>query len=283
MSEVVATLDSQRSQSDAIESSASDNAPMPLNPSRLGPRPGSRVIVAGGCGGMGRALVRALCDTGVQVAVLDQPSALLQHPPSAGVLAIPMDGSDAVSVRDAFAQVASQWPSIDGFCNLIGFMKSWVRIADMPIEAFDEVVAGNLRPHFLCAQAALPLLHASGQGAIVTVSSTLGIDVGKGYVHYSACKAGIIALTKGLARENAPRVRVNGIAPGLTDTAFLQGGTGRPAVFEAMDPHRYGSRVPLGRVAVPEDMVGPILFLLGDASRYVNGETMIVDGGVYTQ
>jgi len=241
------------------------------------------VIVAGGCGGMGRALVRALCDTGVQVAVLDQPSALRAHPPPSGVLALPMDGSDAASVRDAFAAVRAQWPSVDGFCNLIGFMKSWVRVADMPIDVFDEVVAGNLRSHFLCAQAALPLLQASGQGTMVNVSSTLGMDVGKGYVHYSACKAGIIALTKGLARENAPRVRVNAIAPGLTDTAFLQGGTGRPAVFEAMDPQRYAARVPLGRVAVAEDMVGPILFLLGDASRYVNGETMIVDGGVYTQ
>lgn len=232
---------------------------------------------------MGRTLVRALCDTGVHVAVLDQPSALRQYPPPNGVLAIAMDGSDATSVRDAFAAIAGQWPSVDGFCNLIGFMKSWVRIADMPIEAFDEVVAGNLRAHFLCAQAVLPLLHAAGQGAMVNVSSTLGMDVGKGYVHYSACKAGIIALTKGMARENAPGVRVNGIAPGLTDTAFLQGGTGRAAVFDAMDPHRYAARVPLGRIAIPEDMVGPILFLLGDASRYVTGETMIVDGGVYTQ
>lgn len=255
----------------------------PLDPARLGPRPGARVVVAGGCGGMGRALVRALCDTGVQVAVLDQPSAVRQYPPPDSVLTIPMDGSDAASVQDAFTAIGAQWPSIDGFCNLIGFMKSWVRIADMPIEAFDEVVAGNLRPHFLCARAVLPLLHASGQGAMVNVSSTLGLDVGKGYVHYSACKAGIIALTKGLARENAPRVRVNAVAPGLTDTAFLQGGTGRPAVFEAMDPQRYAERVPLGRIAVADDMVGPILFLLGDASRYVNGETMIVDGGVYTQ
>lgn len=273
----------QAGESEQSGSPAVSSVPAPLDPARLGPRPGERVIVAGGCGGIGRALVRALCDTGVQVAVLDQPSALQQHPPPDGVLAFPMDGSDATSVRDAFAALRAQWPSVNGFCNLIGFMKAWVRIAEMPIEAFDEIVAGNLRPHFLCAQAVLPLLHAAGQAAIVNVSSTLGLDVGKGYVHYSACKAGILALTKGLARENAPRVRANAIAPGLTDTAFLQGGTGRPAIFDAMDPQRYAGRVPLGRVAVPEDMVGPILFLLGDASRYVNGETLIVDGGVYTQ
>lgn len=232
---------------------------------------------------MGRALVRALRGTGVDVAVLDQASALAQHPPPDGVLALAMDGSDAASVDSAFASLRARWPSVDGYCNLIGFMKSWVTIAEMPVDAFDEVVAGNLRAHFLCARAALPLLHARGNGTMVNVSSTLGLNVGKGYVHYSACKAGIIALTKGLARENAPRVRVNAIAPGLTDTAFLQGGTGRAVEFDAMDPHRYASRVPLGRIAVPDDMVGPILFLLGDASRYVNGETLIVDGGVYTQ
>lgn len=268
--------------------SASVGKPAPgsgrrLDPARLGPVAGSRVIVAGGCGGIGRALVGALRATGVELAVLDLASSIAQHPVPVGVQAIAMDGSDSASVAQAFALLRERWTHADGYCNLIGFMKSWVRIAEMPIEAFDEVVAGNLRSHFLCARSALPLLHASGRGSMVSVSSTLGLDVGKGYVHYSACKAGIIALTKGLARENAPHVRVNAIAPGLTDTAFLQGGTGRVAIFDAMDPQRYAERVPLKRIAEPDDMVGPLLFLLGDASRYVNGETLIVDGGVYSQ
>lgn len=253
----------------------------PLDPSRLGPQPGARVAVVGGCGGMGRALVRALLDTGVSVAVLDQPSALSQHPPPEQALTIALDGSRADSVEQAFAALKSHWPALDACCNLIGFMKGWQAIADMPPELFDEVIAGNLRSHFLVARAALPLLHASGAGVLVNVSSTLALHVGKGYVHYSMAKAGIIAMTKGLAQENAPRVRVNALAPGLTDTAFLQGGTGREAVFDAMDPHRYASRVPLKRIAQAEDMVGPLLFLLGPASRYVNGETLVADGGVY--
>jgi len=233
---------------------------------------------------MGRALVSALRGTGVRVAVLDQPGALAQHPPAQDVPAFAMDGTDAANVQQAFTALRALWPAIDGFCNLIGFMKGWLPVAELPVEVFDEVVAGNLRAQFLCAQAALPLLHASVPGAaMVNVSSTLGLDVSKGYAHYGACKAGVIALTKGLARENAPRVRVNAIAPGLTDTAFLQGGTARATAFEPMNLQRYGDRVPLGRVAVAEDMVGPILFLLGDAARYVTGETMIVDGGVYSQ
>ena len=241
----------------------------PLDPARLGPVEGARVAVVGGCGGMGRALVRALLDTGVSVAVLDQQASLDQHPVPAEVQPIALDGCQVTSVEQAFATLQSRWPALDACCNLMGFMKGWQTIADMPPALFDEVVAGNLRSHFLVARAALPMLHASGAGVLVNVSSTLGLQVGKGYVHYSAAKAGIIALTKGLAQENAPVVRVNALAPGLTDTAFLQGGTGREAVFEAMDPALYGKRVPLGRVAVAEDMVGPLLFLLGPASRYV--------------
>lgn len=251
--------------------------------SRLGPAAGSRVAVVGGCGGMGRALVGALRETGVEVAVLDLPTSLEQHKPPAGVHAIAIDGSQEDSVTQAFASLGQKWDRLDGFVNLAGFMKGFHPIADLPVALFDEVLAGNLRNQFLCARAALPLLRKSQQASMVNVTSTLGIDVHGGYVHYSAAKAGIIALTKGLARENAPRVRVNALAPGLTNTAFLVGGTGREKVFDDMDPQLYGKRVPLKRVAVADDMIGPILFMLGAASRYMTGETMIVDGGTYVQ
>lgn len=254
-----------------------------FDPARLGPVAGTRVAVVGGCGGMGRVLVRALLDTGVQVAVLDLPSSLAQHPPPEGALALPVDGSDAASVAQAFALLAAQWPQLDGFVNLAGFFKGWQAIADLSVELFDEIIAGNLRCHFLCARAALPLLHKSGRGSLVSVASTMAVDVVKGYAHYGAAKAGVVALTKGMARENAPRVRVNAVAPGLTDTAFLTGGTGREKVFDGVDSTAYGKRVPMKRMAQPEDMTGPILFLLGPASAFVNGEMLIVDGGVYTQ
>jgi 3-oxoacyl-[acyl-carrier protein] reductase len=92
-----------------------------------------------------------------------------------------------------------------------------------------------------------------------------------------------VALVKGMARENAPAVRVNALAPGLTDTAFLVGGTGREQIFEGISEEVYAKRVPMRRMAQPVDMVGPILFLLGAASGFVNGETLIADGGVYVQ
>ncbi len=133
-----------------------------FDPARLGPAPGSRVAVVGGCGGMGRVLVRALLDTGVLVAVLDLPASLAQNPPPPEALALAMDGSDASSVETAFAVLAARWPHLDGFVNLAGFFKGFLPISELPVEVFDETIAGNLRCHFLCARAALPLLHKSG-------------------------------------------------------------------------------------------------------------------------
>jgi len=232
---------------------------------------------------MGRVLVRALLDTGVQVAVLDLPGSLAQNPPPAGTLVFAMDGSDAASVDAAFGSLGQQWTHLDGFVNLAGFFKGFHPLAELPVAVFDEIIAGNLRCHFLCARAALPLLHKSGQGSLVSVASTMAVDVVKNYTHYGMAKAGIIGMVKGLARENAPVVRVNAVAPGLTNTAFLTGGTGREKIFEGIPEAVYAKRVPMKRMAQPQDMAGPILFLLGGASAFVNGEMLIVDGGVYTQ
>ena len=255
-----------------------------FDPARLGPPPGARVVVVGGCGGMGRALVAALQATGVDVAVMDLPASLAQHPPPAGALTFELDGSDAASVERAFAALAGRWPTLDGFVNLAGFFKGFQPVKDLPVDVFDEVIAGNLRTHVLCARAALPLLHARGAGgSLVCVASTMAADVVKSYTHYGAAKAGIVALVKGMARENAPRVRVNAVAPGLTNTAFLVGGTGREQIFDGIPEEVYAKRVPMKRMAQPQDMTGPILFLLGQASGFVNGETLIVDGGVYVQ
>lgn len=254
-----------------------------FDPSRLGPPAGARVAVVGGCGGMGRVLVKALLETGVEVAVLDLPSSLAENPVPSDALALEIDGSDADSVKKAFDALGQRWPALQGMVNLAGFFKGYERLQSLPVEVFDEVIAGNLRSHFLCAQAALPLLHAAGQASMVQVASTLALDVVKRYAHYSAAKAGLVALTKGLARENAPAVRVNALAPGLTQTAFLQGGTGRTRIFDGIRPEDYAHLVPMKRMAQPQDMCGPLLFLLGPASGFVNGETLIADGGVYVQ
>ncbi|MDA9848473.1 SDR family oxidoreductase [Luminiphilus sp.] len=256
---------------------------MLLDPARLGPPSGAYVAVVGGCGGMGRALVDALIQTQVHVAVLDLPSSIQQYPPPSGAMVLPMDGGNEAQVADVFETLAQQWPRLDGLANLAGFFKGLSPLGDLDVSVFDEVVAGNLRSHFLCARAAIPLLQRSEMGAMVSVASTQAVDVIPNYTHYAAAKAGVVAMVKGMARENAPHIRCNALAPGLTDTPFLVGGTGREQIFEGINPARYAPKVPMNRMATASDMTGPILFLLGPASGFINGETLIVDGGVYVQ
>ena len=232
---------------------------------------------------MGSALVDALIQTQVHVAVLDLPSSIQQYPPPSGAMVLPMDGGNEAQVADVFETLAQQWPRLDGLANLAGFFKGLSPLGDLDVSVFDEVVAGNLRSHFLCARAAIPLLQRSEMGAMVSVASTQAVDVIPNYTHYAAAKAGVVAMVKGMARENAPHIRCNALAPGLTDTPFLVGGTGREQIFEGINPARYAPKVPMNRMAAASDMTGPILFLLGPASGFINGETLIVDGGVYVQ
>ena len=242
-----------------------------------------RVAVLGGCGGIGRSLVAALLAQGDNVAVLDLPASLERHPPPDGVAAIPVDASDAASVTDAFAAVEAMWGALDGFVNLAGFMLGMKPLRDVTPDAFDTTVDGNLRSTFLACTAAVKLLDKGEAASLVNVSSGLAQFVRPHYGPYAAAKAGMIALTKTLAHEHAPKVRCNVVAPGAVDTAFLRGGTGRSGEDgqTTIDIAAYSAMLPLKRIADADDIVGPILFLLGSGSRYMTGQSLWVNGGAY--
>lgn len=249
---------------------------------RLGPPAGARIAVLGGSGGIGRAVVQAARALGIEVAVLDLERSLAAHPPPFGCLAIALDATRGESVDAAFATLASRWERLDGFVGLAGFMIERTPIADMTPERWDELIHGNLRSAFLASRAALPLLRKGTQPAMVFVSSGLALRVTPGYGGYAAAKAGLIAMTKALAAENAPDIRANCVAPGAVDTAFLTGGTGRDDSRAQMDRAAYLRTIPMGRIAVAEDVVGPILFLLGASSGYMTGQVLYVNGGGLT-
>ena len=147
----------------------------------------------------------------------------------------------------------------------------------------DTTIDGNLRTTFLACTAAMPLLEAGEDASLVNIASGLAQFIRPHYGPYAAAKAGMIALTKTLAHEHAPKVRCNVVAPGAVDTAFLRGGTGRSDEQQqtTIDVAAYGAMIPLNRIAVPDDIVGPILFLLGPGSRYMTGQSLWVNGGAY--
>jgi 3-oxoacyl-[acyl-carrier protein] reductase len=249
----------------------------------LAPKPGSRVLIAGGCGGIGRALVDECLRGQLRVAVVDLAASIAAHPVPATVAAFPCDAADETSVQTAMSQVQHALGGLDAFVNLCGFRVAPLTIDAMPTELWDEAVRGNLRGAFVLSKHALPLLRQGSAPSMVHVTSGLGSYGGVGYGPYSVSKGGMNTLVRALARENAPWLRVNAVAPGYVDTAFSRGGTGRSDEAQplAFDVAAYERAVPLGRVAAPADIVGPILFLLGSAAAFLTGQVLHVNGGAY--
>ncbi len=252
---------------------------------RLGPPAGSRLLVAGGCGGIGRPLVRAALATGLEVVVMDLARSAQRHPTPHGVPFIPLDATQEDSVVSAFDALAERWPAFDALVNLVGYANADIPVTELPTEGWDDVIAGNVRSAFLIAKSAMPLLRRGGGGALVQTSSGLGFRGMPGYGPYTAAKAAVVGMTKTLAFENAPLVRVNAIAPGAVETAFLRGGTGR--IDDEDGPERTDltpliEAHPMHRVGVTDDIVGPILFLCGPAARWISGQTLHINGGGFT-
>jgi 3-oxoacyl-[acyl-carrier protein] reductase len=219
---------------------------------RLAPPPGTKMLIVGGRGGIGRVLVHAALDAQLDV------------------------------VTRAFDALKASWPTLGALVNLAGFTNDQIPTEQVPPNEFDEIIAGSLRSTYLVARQALPMLKAGGGGTIVHTASGLASNVRPGFGAYGAAKAGVIALTKALARENGPTIRANAIAPGAVDTEFLHGGTGRTQTEHKMDWNTYVKMIPLGRLAEPLDVVGPILFLAGPASRYMTGQVLWINGGALT-
>jgi len=242
-----------------------------------------RLCILGGCGGIGRSLVAGALARGYDVTVMDLKAALERHPPPPSTFAVEIDGADEASVARAFATVSSRSGALDGFVNAAGFLIEKHALAETSAHEFDVMIAGNLRTTFLACKAAMTLLEKGDAPSLVNIASGLGAFVRPHYGPYAASKAAMIALTKTLALEHAPRVRVNAVGPGAVDTAFLRGGTGRSDENGApsLDIDAYSTMIPLKRIALPDDIVGPVMFLLGDDSRYMTGQTLWVNGGAY--
>jgi len=241
---------------------------------RLAPAVGSRLVVVGGCGGVGSTLVQAALDNELRVAVLDLPRSLDERPPPPCVETWPLDATQGGEVERAFGAIEARWGGLDCAVNLAGASRGFESVEASSEESFWEVVRASLGTTLLCCRAAVPLMRRSGGGAIVNLSSSLAYVGVAGYAPYAAARSGVAALTRTLATENAPQVRVNAVAPGTTATAYLsQSGERRRGAQE------YVSRIPLGRPVSPDDVVGPILFLASDAARYITGQTLHLNGG----
>jgi NAD(P)-dependent dehydrogenase (short-subunit alcohol dehydrogenase family) len=259
---------------------------------RLAPPAGSNVLIVGGCGAVGRPLVTACLNMGMNVTVLALPRSLEAYPPERDVHAIAVDATDESSMRKAANEIGKRCKHIDVLVFLVGFMTvPPLEFDELHAEEWDAVMSGNLRSAYITCRTFLPLLRAAKNASVVTVGSSLGYNPIRGVGAYASAKAGLTALTKAIAIENAPHVRANLVAPSAIDTDFLAGGGGQRGTKAANaggdswfrgTSEDYVATIPMKRIAVAEDIVGPILFLAGPAAAFITGQVLHVNGGRIT-
>lgn len=241
---------------------------------------GQIALVTGASRGIGAATVAALAAAGADVAINYQSSreaaqALVASLSGSGVRLLPVqaDVADAGQVSAMVEAVEAELGRTTILVNNAGITRDTL-LARMSPEDFDAVIATSLRGAFLLSRAVARGMMKARGGAIINVSSVIGRRGNAGQANYAAAKAGLIGLTKSLARELGPRgVRVNAVAPGYVETDMTA------ALPEAMKEQIVG-RTPLARLAAPEEIASVIAFLASPAAGYITGAVIPVDGGL---
>lgn len=242
---------------------------------------GRTALVTGAGSGIGRAIALGLADSGAVVACLDLVGAGLDETlgmittQSSAAIAVPGDVTDPDSLRAAVERTESELGPLTLAANCAGIANA-APAEELSLAQWQRVVDVDYTGVFLSCQAEATAMLRHGRGSIVNIASMSGVIVNRGLLqaHYNSAKAAVIHLSKSLAMEWADRgLRVNSVSPGYTATPMNT----RPEVAELV--RRFEADTPLRRMASPEEIVGPTVFLLSDAAGFCTGVDLLVDGG----
>ena len=237
-------------------------------------------MVTGAASGIGKACARLLLAEGREVAAVDRDEAALANalPAAQSLERIAADVSRADACEAAVARAVARFGKLDAVIHWAA-IHSTAAWDELTAEAMNRVLAVNVTGSFLMAQAAARHMTPRGKGVIVLCASTsvvngsIGGPPGNGGPAYVTSKAAITGLVRSLARALGPKgVRVNAVAPGITDTPMIE-------TYTPDQRNASVARVPLGRLAEPEEIASVGCFLITDAARYMTGEVVIVNGG----
>jgi NAD(P)-dependent dehydrogenase (short-subunit alcohol dehydrogenase family) len=250
---------------------------------------GSGVLITGGAAGMGRAIAEAFAGEGARVIIADinvervgETAAALSGG-GATVTSVGCDVTDPAQVDAMVKHAEDELDGIDILVNNAGVI-TMDKIVDVTPEDWDFVMDVNSKGVFLCIRAVLPGMLERGGGNIVNVASQAGKRGYKLFAHYCASKAAVILLSKGVALEVAPTVRVNCVCPGIVNTEMMD----REYVWEeemtgeSQDSikERWMSGIPMGRFQEPEHVAGVVMFLASDAASEMTGQAINITGGM---
>ena len=235
---------------------------------------GKRVLITGGASGIGAATAARFLDERGRVCVLDRDAAARERiarelPQLAGT--VDADVSSREQVERAFAEAVRLMGGVDVLINNAGISIRH-KFLDITPESWNNVIAVNLTGVFYVAQAAARHMMERGSGVILNTASTNGMVGQPYYADYNATKAGVIELTRTMALELAPKVRVNAVAPGYVLTPMQR------AEYTDEMLEEVNRKIPLGRHAKPEEVAGLFAFLASDDAAYITGHVYTIDG-----
>ncbi len=242
---------------------------------------GRIALITGASRGIGEAIARLLAQHGAEVVVtsrkLDGCEAVAAQIRDGGgkAHALACHIGDMAQIESLYDAIAERFGRLDILVNNAATNPYYGHILDTDPGVFEKTVAVNIRGYFFMSVAAGRLMREKGGGAIVNVASVNGVSPGPLQGIYSITKAAVINMTQAFAKEcGQHNIRVNALLPGLTRTKFAAALTENETARDY-----YLDKVPLGRVAEPSEMAGPVLFLVSDASSYATGSCVTVDGG----
>ncbi len=241
---------------------------------------GKTAIVTGGSRGIGRAIALCLAEEGANVAVIYAGNTAAAEETQKAIaekggqaIAIQCDVANEDAVTAMMKQVKEQFGSIDILVNNAGITRDGL-LMRMKTSDWQAVLDTNLTGTFFCTKAVTKIMMKQRSGAIVNLTSVVGLTGNAGQANYAAAKSGIIGFTKSVAKELASRgIRVNAVAPGCIDTDMT-------AVLSDAVKDEMLKIIPLGRVAQPEEVAKAVLFLVSDCASYITGQVLNVDGGM---